>query len=506
MQQLVNIVAVIVFLVAVAVAVLTITTAKPNIYNMPNQIWLERAGAVQGGVYVFYNKDCTDFVDVFGTCFNNNAEAPYIIPQPPVMGAYNDPDYALKCDPCQGTTAGGKPTNIAYRLTDQQAMITVLTYPPRSAYFGFLSYVFTRDKQYYKNIVSPELRDESPDSSRWELFASVGNSINNTVVEKQLLDSPWGKQFVLITTSNPNLADKLISLAVADGVSRYRIFVEQLGENVQTGDTRNGDDLLSLIRYAVPENPADQIDWTNEINDNVKVYKVWDKTIEVARYGRNEYTARNAHSERALQDPLTELAGLLLTSGSTMKTFKKTTVDIVGEPHGLIGADCIAKGTICAGDNADTSTYFFSDKFLQGASPTWMAGVNHNVLGNSSYISISVYNTTEGAGVGGLSQTNPTATGFNSGSLDNSAEAVLTELGLMSQASSSLIGALPQLYIASVQNGCSVALATCVDINGLIPDGVEINIEERPYIKPKTSTGANSNVVLNPILIGAGLQ
>jgi hypothetical protein len=99
-----------------------------------------------------------------------------------------------------------------------------------------------------------------------------------------------------------------------------------------------------------------------------------------------------------------------------------------GIPHGLVGADCISKGTICAGDNEDTSTYAFSPKItLSDIDILFIAGVDYNLLDNSSYILLDIYNATDAAGVASSSQTNPVAVGFNSGVLTGSAEAVLRE-------------------------------------------------------------------------------
>jgi hypothetical protein len=99
-----------------------------------------------------------------------------------------------------------------------------------------------------------------------------------------------------------------------------------------------------------------------------------------------------------------------------------------GIPHGLVGADCISKGTICAGDNEDTSTYAFSPKItLSEFDILFIAGVDYNLLDNSSYILLDIYNATDAAGVASSSQTNPVAVGFNSGVLTGSAEAVLRE-------------------------------------------------------------------------------
>jgi hypothetical protein len=88
----------------------------------------------QGNVYLFQNTDCPLFVSIFQSCFGNNAAAPYIIPQPPVENAYDDPSYATPLD-----TPGpnGANTNIIYRLSDTDALLTAVSYPSTGAYFGY---------------------------------------------------------------------------------------------------------------------------------------------------------------------------------------------------------------------------------------------------------------------------------------------------------------------------------------------------------------------------------
>ncbi|MBV8135734.1 MAG: hypothetical protein JO121_08885 [Deltaproteobacteria bacterium] len=101
-----------------------------------------------------------------------------------------------------------------------------------------------------------------------------------------------------------------------------------------------------------------------------------------------------------------------------------------GIPRGVVGSDCIKKGTICAGDNQDSSTYAFSSNImLSDTDIVFVAGINHNLLNNSSYLALDINNATESAGVASASQTNPSATGFDSGILTGSARAVLQDLG-----------------------------------------------------------------------------
>jgi hypothetical protein len=67
---------------------------------------------------------------------------------------------------------------------------------------------------------------------------------------------------------------------------------------------------------------------------------------------------------------------------------------------------------------------------------------------------------------------------------------------------------LPNLYVALVSKNCSVATAYCVNLDGntLIPANAPINIYERSYINPGTTTGADTNVMVYPNVVSAGFE
>jgi hypothetical protein len=107
---------------------------------------------VQGNIFLMTDADCSLFISIFNSCFGNNPAAPYIIPQPPVGNSYVDPYYATALN-----TPGpnGQTTNIIYRLTDQDALVTIVSYPPKAAYLGYISYAFTAGSSEYVGITPP---------------------------------------------------------------------------------------------------------------------------------------------------------------------------------------------------------------------------------------------------------------------------------------------------------------------------------------------------------------
>jgi hypothetical protein len=298
--------------------------------------------------------------------------------------------------------------------------VTLVSYPPKGAYFGYQSYVFTSETSNY--IDSDPLQVLSPDPSRYKIFGSVGNDVNNIVVQ-QRYGVPWGGRVVMyITISNQDIANDLIAHAQAMGIAPDSLIVEPVGSNVNTGNGSDADDLVTLIGYAIPEHSASGSKWLTNVDRNVLVYKVSNSSIATNKFAANQYTSRTRNTETQLQPQLGELAGLLQTWLTAQtpspevvaaRGVNKTTVDSPeGIPHGLVGADCLAKGTIRAGDNQDTSTYPFSPKITLSETDTlFVAGINHNLLNNSSYISLDIYNASDAARVASSSETNPDAVG-----------------------------------------------------------------------------------------------
>src|SRR5262249_42626751 len=149
-------------------------------------------------------------------------------------------------------------------LTNQDALLTIVSYPPKAAYLGYISYVFTSQISNYAGITPPTPPTPSPDSSRYEIFGSIGNDVNDVIVQNQLGVPPWNNSIVVyITTSNEKLANALIERAKKRGIDPKSIFIEPIGSNVITGNGPNADDMVTLMRYAIPRSIPLSTAWTD---------------------------------------------------------------------------------------------------------------------------------------------------------------------------------------------------------------------------------------------------
>lgn len=490
------------------------------------QAWIEglpgQYAVAQGNAYLMQNTDCPTYVDIFDSCFGQNPASPYIIPQPAVGDSYVDPIYAAPLD----TPGPDGTTNIIYRLSDNDALVTIISYPPQAAYLGYQSYVFTRETSYYADITPPRTRVVSPDPDRYEIFGSLGNDVNSIIVQDQYGQGPWGGHVIVyITTSNQALADALIASARARGLTPDSIFVEPVGANVITGTGAEADDMITLMRYAVPESLSAATDWQNALSSNALVYTVSNASLAVSRFGATPYTAHTVNtSETGLATALQQLAALLATylestaptlTAASVQSQATTQDDSDGVPvSGLVGSSCIAYGVSCEGDNQDTSTYatLIDYVLLLGPDDTaFVAGVNHAAerVDNSHYVSVDVYNAATSAGVAASSQTNRAAAGFDSGVLAGSAERLLADLGIaIPPGNQDLLTHLSKLYATFVTRDCSspaiaAASALCVDLMGntLIPLNEPVSIVERSYVVPGSTTGGYAPDMVYPYII-----
>ncbi len=496
-----------------------------NVISMPN--WINNLNAfgyevVQGNAYLMTNSECPLYVSIFDSCFGQNPAAPYIIPQVPIEQSYVDPYYAVPLE----TPGPQGMTDIVYRLGDNDALVTIISFPPEAAYLGYQSYVFTSETSNYVNIPPPRTRTVSPDPSRYDVLGSIGNDVNSLIVQNQYGAAPWGGTVIMyITTSNQVLANDLMQRAMAAGINPKSIFVEQVGSNVITGNGQFADDMLTLMRYAMPENADASNAWKNQLANNVLIYKVTKQKLAVARYGANQYTPHGINTiELSLSTAQQQLVALLQTYLSAAQSptvssneplVATTTVNSAGVPFsGLVGASCIQYGTNCEADNQDTSTYAFLTLQTLGLEETaFIVGANHSVaeLNNNRYVSVDIYDAANSSGVASTSQTNPTAVGFDSGNLTGSATAVLNALGIpIPGGDTALIQNIDKLYLTFIARDCAnptvaAASAYCINLMGttLIPLAHPISVTERSYVLPGTTTGANVDDMVYPIVVAA---
>jgi hypothetical protein len=473
----------------------------------------------QGASYLVDGTACQMYIEYFGNCGGNNPVAPYFIVQVPVIAAqYLDPYYAAQF---ATTTSSGVPISEFYRLADNEALVVVVSMPPQGAYFGYQSNIYTRDITKYPLAPPTSNSDGStimPDPYRVATFGSIGNAINNVIIQKQTGAKWGGSLFGAITTSNSSLDAALRKVMDHSTRMNSKLLVsEPVGDFIYTGIGQTADEFYTMIRYALPENQSDGDAWAAAPQNHIWVFRVTDNSgAAVTRNPTPAYTQKKASDESSLLSAQQELANLLLNYSQTTLGYPaaissmSTTVSYGsdGELKGLVGQTCIGAGVPCAGDDQDTDAYRVQILGpVTGAQAVYTVGVDHTQFpsvkqANATYISIGVYDGPTLTGIAGVWQTNKSATGFLSGTLTGSAKTMLNDLGLYDLASSNLQSQLKYLYAVSISRTCPAGKAWCVTFDDTqIPEVDNVVLSERAYMRVGTTTGGNPDVMLTPMTI-----
>lgn len=497
--------------------------AKPAALPSAWQAWIDGMKAagysvVQGGAYIVDSNSCQLYLQVFGTCAGNNPASPYIAIQPPIVaGEYIDPYYATAFTQVSGY---GVPMNEFNRIADNEALVVIVNMPPRAAYLGYQSYGYTRDKSNYSSVSQGS--STTPDPDRYITFGSLGNAVNNVIIQNNSGVTWQSGQVAMITTSNQNLDTALRSvLRSSTTLNGNRLISEAIGSEMFTGLGKTADEFFTIMRYALPEDKTAGDSWINNVLDNVWVFRVSDPSgAAVSRYATPDYTKKTAILDSSLADSLNELTQLLLgyaknvegqTSATTGPLRATVFYGTSSTLQGQVGQLCIAGALNCAGDNQDTDAYRIRSigKLLDG-NTAFVAGVNQTLfpsalIANATYVSVGVYDANTLTGVEDLSQVNAAAAGFSSGVLNGSAQQALQDLGLYTQASATLKNQLPYFYVAGIARKCPVNSDWCLNIGtDKIPASHGIVLSQRAYVRPGTTTGANPDYLRPPQAVFLG--
>lgn len=485
---------------------------------------LEAGGyaVTQGSAYFLGPTNCDIYVNVFGSCAANNPATPYVVIQPPIReGQFINPAYGLSRQSNDFTAIGpaGIPINEMYRFTDREALVTVVELPPKAAYFGYQTYLFTRDSRYYPVRAGAANAFGPPDPSRRATVASIGNPVNNAIINAAsgLLpaNGPWSGRIVIVSTSNRTLEAALRErFRAANGGSDAVMFAEPYGADLYTGLEKAADELYTIFRYTIHENDAASQGWLDAVAKRTWVYRVTaPDSLAVQRFPKPVLNPRLANDESALTASRNELRDLvagwlrrnrngLVTTISARSSIRMDANDV---PRGIAGPDCIEDGRYCIADTLDTEAYrYVNIGALAADDVAFVVGINHTTrrTDNAYYEALGIYDAPRLTGIASIAQSNPTATGFLKGEMTGSAQAALDRLGLTAAASARLRADLADLYVASIARRCDAALPNCIEITpAQVPMRNRMIINQRAYLKPGGFTGANPERLLNPVVI-----
>lgn len=455
----------------------------------------ERGYEVARGYWKLFGVDeCKWPIRVIGNCYGNNPAAPYILAVlPQWRDEYVDRTTHLALGPVHRGYVG------SYRLAEREAIVVLAELPPPGKYFGVQTYVFTRkgaidpsdDVYRFVERSAPEmldlLFDTAPDPSRVIVFSSIGNS-NDEVVMSRPGESPWGTQrFIVVTPDATMTRDVTQALREAAGVSSDEVFSEPVApELVNLGLDREADDLMTVVRYAMPDDETAGERWREALP--MAVLRVRDVAARTQRepYPIPAYEHRTAESERWLTPSLEALVSAVKAEagpGTCDESFINAYLDI-----DLVGQHCLGRPMNCLGDSQDTDTYQASPSFVLDppGKMVAIAGTLATETGNATYVSLSINRFEVLEGVVNRSQKDlvGSAAGFPG------------------------VAHAEKLYAFYLSRACPEhTTAPCFEISTRdVPAGETIKVLQRNYIRPGTARGADpgtreEELLLRPRLI-----
>jgi hypothetical protein len=457
--------------------------------------------------------DCKYPLQSVGFCYGNNPTAPYVMAfVPPWKDEFVD--QSLK----HALTQPRKGMNPNYRLGEREALVILAELPPPARYFGLGTNVFTRQTELntedpvYQILDHPETQDLkeiifgfSPNPDRMMMIASIGDTINNVVIEDQSKEN-WGQQRFFVITSDEDMADAMIEALKEVGVDPSHVFTERVSPDlVRLGYGPEADDFITYIRYSMPNDIPLGEKWREQLP--LTILRVRDFRSDSASnpFDIPEYETKEAiFDENDLKNDLDSLVVAVKeywdqTSDDNSADFRSLSlwVDLIGQhclghdgppppPEGDIIDIRLPRGPMdCIGDNQDADYQISAGTYhLDDEQVITVVGTLGTKTGNATYASLSVNWFPELVGVVNRDDT----------VLEESAKKFKDALSEPEQ--------YTKFYVYYFARDCSGLYPWCQEIpRTLVPRGDTIKILQRNYINPGSRRGPDPHKVLNPVSI-----
>jgi len=362
---------------------------------------------VERGYFKLYtNEDCPTSFEEIGTCWGNNPAAPYVqIAIPSWPEEYIDP----ATDTAYGLNLEGY--HNSYRLDPREAIVILGVLPPPAHYFGLQTYHFTRQGDFDTSSVTYKFMESMPlllnrffnkvpqNQERVINFASLSNSINHMVIERQSGDAFDQQKYFIITPDQ--VMDETIRNALdAVSVAESDIFTEQIPSNMRLGLDESADDFVTIIRYAMPFDgggeDARSTKWREDLP--LVVLRVRDtrpNRLPVAYPLFTEPEEKQISDELYLAEDLKNLVGAVSQRWGQPSAVNKVMPFLRVEPNpiNMVGPKCSPIGMNCLGDTQDT-TYQYSFPLPVGSQIVYaVVGTLGTQTGNATYVGLGLNST-----------------------------------------------------------------------------------------------------------------
>jgi hypothetical protein len=446
---------------------------------------------LRGFFFLVGPEQCRCAIERWGNCYGNNPATPYIFP---VLPAW--PDQFI--DEASANTFGTMPDgySTSFRLDRREAIIILGLLPPPGRYFGIQTYLMSREGVINKNdpiykvlsalddpVLLKQFFDYSPNPRRLRLFASIGNSINNVVIQRQSGRSFGTQRFFVITPDRA--AERAVREAiVSTGAGKSKeIFVEPVSSPYQAGLDESADDFLTMLRYALPFNEKAGTLWRKNLPLVVLRVRDGNRSRAPEPYPPVTLEKRTAFSENPLREPLQQLVTAAKMSwgqpGAPVQPMNDIQVML-----DLVGPHCAARGMNCLGDTQDTTYQGTFNLFLDHNEVYAIAGTLGTGTMNATYTNIAVYR-----------------------SATLSAFLNVSDLSLQGSAADygNSVRSADKLYLQYIARDCGrygLSAPACLSVTeDAVPRGEPMRIVQRSYLRPGTGRGPDSSKLLTPLII-----
>jgi hypothetical protein len=394
--------------------------------------------------------DCEYTYAVALNCYGNNPASPYV-----VVAVKPWPDEFV--DPAAvdvyGKTKPGY--NSTFRLDPREAIVILGTMPPPARYMGLQSYVFSHDWVIqegdadqpwgYPWVTDAQQggRDRFVDSpmvgylfstlprheKRVQSFSSLGNSINNVVMDPGTSGASFGQIRYFVITPD-QVMDQDVRLALRRlGVSDADVFTEPIAKRFHRAGATGGElgplglgehavDFMTGLRYAMPVNEQAAEAWRARLPLTVLRVRESPSHLRVAvPYDEVIADQRETVDENYLKADLEKLVAAVKAraiSGPWNLSFLEAPTmgqqPFMGNVEtwlGHFGPQCRAIGENCLGDGQDASYFFMPPQPLDSGQVYALVGTLGTKTGNATYNGLSVNDASLLKGVANVPDRDP---------------------------------------------------------------------------------------------------
>jgi hypothetical protein len=277
-----------------------------------------------------------------------------------------------------------------WRLRPDEALVFLGETPPRSRYFSFRSYLFSRQGWFRHR----------------ELFASLGDSLHlQRIATAGTLNGaggdPFAQETVVISTADQKIDTLLRQLLASSGAPEAIVNTDIIPHALtRMGlDDEESDRFTMLVRVALFADRAAGERYLQA--PPATVLRVTPPTpVSIDPFPVPPQRPRGTNTSEAwLRPALDELVAAVKAHYQSLEVKSRRTFTV-----DLSGRRCIDRGTLCLGDNSDT--------LYSTSIPTWLSnhpedflivvGTHHQATGKAHYMNLGVYHTKRLMGIGAV--------------------------------------------------------------------------------------------------------